>query len=112
MEKIARFLLLYQRATRGDYIDTYYELLPFAEKLASQTPFTDDMQLLLAELALLSNQFEAAEKILASPLLSQNKRLNALRLLRLADLAYVQGEKDKALTRYAPLATTSPPSCQ
>jgi len=108
MAKIAQFLLLYQRATRGDHIDTYYELLPFAEKFTRQTPFADDIHMLQAELALLTHQNETAEKLLADPILSQNKRLKELRLLRLADLAYAQGEKDKALTRYAPLAQSSP----
>ncbi|MDD2466822.1 MAG: hypothetical protein PHI97_22740 [Desulfobulbus sp.] len=108
LDKLSHYLLLYQQATRGNYIDTYYELAPLIEELSGKIPFIDDCHLFLAELALLSDQFETAEKLLADPLLSRNATLTPLRLLRLADLRYAQGKKAKALTHYLSLADTSP----
>jgi len=115
LDKLANLLLLHQQATRGNYIDTYYELKPLADDLAQNSPFTDDVHLFLAELALLSKQYENAEKLLADPLLSRNGSLTPLRLLRLADLAYAKGDKAKALTAYVRLGdndhlTTDPMS--
>ncbi|MGD9947963.1 MAG: tetratricopeptide repeat protein [Desulfobulbus sp.] len=105
--KLSNVLLLHQQATRGDYIDTYYELVPLIRELAPKTPFSDDLHLLLAELALVSKQYEEAEKILADPILSRNATLTPLRLLRLADLLYAKGDKAKALTIYQSFANSS-----
>lgn len=106
--KLSHFLFLYQQATRDNYIDTYYELRPLVKDLAGKTPFPDDLHLLLAELALMSDQFEEAEKILADPILSRNASLTPLRLLRLADLAYAKGDRAKALTIYSRLPDNPP----
>nr|WP_321468771.1 tetratricopeptide repeat protein [uncultured Desulfobulbus sp.] len=108
LETIANYLLLYQQATRGNYIDTFFELRPLANALARQTPFADDIHLFLGELALMSKQYEDAEKLLADPVLSRNAGLNPLRLMRLADLRYAKGEKAKALTGYSAVINQTP----
>ena len=108
LDLLSNFLFLYQQATRGNFIDTYFELLPLLEKIGDKTPFTDDIHLFLAELALLSKQYEAAEKLLTDPILARSTPLTAQRLMRLADLYYAKGEKAKALTLYDSLVDKAP----
>lgn len=109
MATLANFLLLYQQAIRGDHIDTYFELKPVVEELAPQVPFADDLTLFLAELALVSKQYAAVQPLLDGPSLATNAVLQPKRALRLADLAYVKGEKAKSLTAYQQLANQSSP---
>ncbi len=103
MAKLAHFLQLYQQAIRGDHIDTYFELIPLAAELAPQVPFADDITMFLAELALISKQYEAVQPLLDGPSLAANTALQPRRALRLADLLYAKGEKAKSLTAYQQL---------
>jgi predicted Zn-dependent protease len=103
LAQLAHLLFLYQQASRGDYINTYFEMLPVIDGLLKQVPLVDDLHLLKAEMALMAHQNEAAEKLLIDPVFSQNNDLTSLRLLRLADLWYTQGKQAKALTAYTEL---------
>lgn len=103
MAKLAEFLLLYQQAVRGDHIDTYFELKPVVAELAPQVPYADDLNLLLAELAIVSKQFSEVPPLLDTPSLATNPLLQPKRMLRLADLAYAKGDNAKSLTAYKQL---------
>jgi hypothetical protein len=100
---LAHLLFLYQQASRGTYIDTYYEILPLIDKLKANSSIADDLHMLKAEMAIMAHQSEEAEKLLSDPVFSGNSALTPLRLQRLADLQYTRGEYAKALTGYLEL---------
>ncbi len=106
MADLARFLLIYQQADRGDYTNAYYELHSLLKNIA-ETPFTESFDLLLAELALMAGLPDEGEKILANPGVSNNESLKLIRLLRQADLLSAKKQKGKALTGYLDLASQS-----
>jgi tetratricopeptide (TPR) repeat protein len=107
LSSLAHLLFLYQQASRGDYINSYFEMLPVLDNLQAHSPFADDLHLLKAEMALMAHQDEEAEKLLIDPVFSRNGTLAPLRQLRLADLWSTQGKHGKALTAYTELARTS-----
>jgi len=100
MANLAQFLLIYQQAVRGDHINSYYELDDLLKKIGAAAPFADSFNLLLAELALLAGRTAETQRLLDAPALSQNVSLAPVRMLRHADLLYLQNEKVKALTAY------------
>lgn len=100
MANLAQFLLIYQQAVRGDHINSYYELDDLLKKIGAAAPFADSFNLLLAELALLAGRTAETQRLLDSPQLSQNASLAPVRMLRHADLLFMQNEKVKALTAY------------
>jgi outer membrane protein assembly factor BamD (BamD/ComL family) len=104
MADLARFLLIYQQADRGDYTNAYYELHSLLKKI-EETPFIGSFNLLLAELALMAGLPDEVEKILANPAVSNNESLKLTRLLRQADLLSAKNQKAKALTDYLNLAS-------
>jgi len=104
MADLAQFLLIYQQAARGDFINSYYELIELTKKIGPDTPFSSGFKLLLAELALAAGRTADAEKLLAEPALVQDAAFASTRLLRQADLQYVKNDKVKALTAYLELA--------
>ena len=104
MADLARFLLIYQQADRGDYTNAYYELHSLLKKI-EETPFIGSFDLLLAELALMAGLPDEGEKILAAPPVSNNESLKLTRLLRQADLLSAKNQKAKALTGYLDLVS-------
>jgi predicted Zn-dependent protease len=105
MADLAQFLLIYQQATRGDFINSYYELIELTKKTGPDASFSSAVKLLLAELALAAGRTTDAEKLLADPALIQDAAFASTRLLRQADLLYIKNDKVKALTAYLALAS-------
>ncbi len=108
MAYLAQFLLIYQQAVKGDHVSSYYDLDTLFKKLDKELPFTASLNVLLAELALMSGRPADAGKLLDRDDIVDSEQLKSLRLLRQADLLYAKNEKGKALTAYLDLAGKSP----
>jgi tetratricopeptide (TPR) repeat protein len=105
---LANFLLIYQQAVRGDFVNSFYELKGLTGKIGQATPFGGSFALLSAELALLAGRIKEAEQFLQLPALVEQETLAPTRLLRQTDLRYLNNEKAKSLTDYLDLASRSP----
>ncbi len=106
MADLARFLFIYLGAAKNDLFTAYFELESFIPRL-SNTPCIAHLKLLLAELALLTGNTEAAEQLLKSNEVTAEPQLNDLRQLREADLLYLQNKKTEALAAYSALAKSA-----
>lgn len=106
MAHLANLLLIYQQASRGDYVNAYYELLTLRKKIGV-TPFSSSLHLLEAEMALMANRLEETERLLADPILS-TASLQPLQQLRQADLLAARKDTAKALASYLDLSNRTP----
>lgn len=107
MADLANLLLIYLQASRGDYVNAYYELLSF-RKTIGETPFISSLHLLEAEMALMANHVTEAERLLDDPLITTDTSLAPVRQLRRADLLAARNEKADALRAYLDLSNRSP----
>jgi len=107
MAGIATLLQIYQQADRGNPVDAYYELRGWRQHNGA-TLLPGSSHLLQAELALLANRFEDAERLLNDPAVASDPSLASLRQLRQADLLAATNRQDEALAAYLTLAGQSP----
>ena len=105
---VADFLFAYLRTKHEKDFLGYQEISKAIERLGASTPFNDFFSVLLAETALVNGKLDQARQELTRDDIGFSVTANALRLMRLADIYYMEDKRIKALVAYLQLQDFQP----